>query len=119
MRCLCSVVMLAAFLGGGHGVLAVTPMPRVSDPLEQICSQAPNATKGPSEATPTEKTAIPATVTGIDFIQGVLNLATKVGPAQVEASPQMLQELRVGDQVELCTVDEEPSENLLQDSIVT
>lgn len=118
MRCLSSLV-LAAFLSVGNGVLTVTPMPQVSDPSEEMCNQAPDATKPSSEITPSEKTAIPATVTGVDPAHGVLNLQTKVGPAQVEASPQMLQELQVGDQVELCTVDEEPSENLLQDSVVT
>lgn len=118
MRCLSSLV-LAAFLSVGGGAVAVTPMPQVSDPSGEACNQAPDATKPLSEQIPSEKTSIPATVTEVDPARGVLNLQTKVGPAQVRASPQMLQELQVGDRVELCTVDEEPSDNLLQDSIVT
>jgi hypothetical protein len=118
MRCLSSLV-LAAFLSAGSGVVAITPMLRVADPSENACAQTPEAIKPPSVTTPSEKTAIPATVTGIDPVQGVLDLETKVGRVRVEASPQMLQDLQVGDQVELCTVDEEPSENLLQDSIIT
>lgn len=118
MRCLSSLVF-AVFLSAGSGVLAVTPMPQVANSAKETCAQAPEATKPPSKTTPSEKTAIPATVTAVDPAHGVIDLETKVGPAQVESSPQMLQDLHVGDRLELCTVDEEPSENLLQDSIVT
>jgi hypothetical protein len=58
-------------------------------------------------------------VTGVDREQGVLNLETAVARAQVVVPPEALQNLQVGDQVELCMADEEPSQNLLQDSIRT
>ena len=112
---------LAAFLSANSSALAITSVPVVSESSsvvagteKEICEKIPKATPPPAE-----KTAIPATVTGIDQARGVLNLETKVGRAQVTTPPQMLQVLQVGDKVELCTVDEEPSENLLQDSVIT
>ena len=119
MRCLFSL-SLVALLSVANGSLSVTPLPRVSDPGKDLCKQSPDAViPPPLTTTHAEKTSIPATVTAIDPVHGVLNLATNIGSVQVEASPQMLQDLQVGDYLELCTVDEKPSENLLQDSTVT
>jgi len=93
----------------------VTPSSVVPNMPGESCEQTPDTAKPPGS----EKTAIPATVTGIDRAQGVLNLETEVGRAQVIAPPEVLQDLHVGDQVELCMADEEPSQNLLQDPIIT
>ena len=60
-----------------------------------------------------------ATVTGIDRKHGVLELATEAGRVQVVLPADTLLDLHVGDRVTLCTTDEVPSQNLLQDSIRT
>ena len=114
MRCLSSLA-LAVLLSVDSGVPAMTTSPVPPDTPGAGCEQAPDTAK-PQDP---EKTAIPATVTGVDWAHGVLNLETEVGRAQVAAPPEVLQDFHVGDQVALCTVDEEPSQNLLQDSIIT
>ena len=114
MRCLSSLA-LAVLLSAGSGMPTVTPPPAVSDTPGESCEQTPDAAKLPDS----EKTSIPATVTGIDQEQGVLNLETEVARAEVTVPPEVLKDLQIGDRVELCMVDEEPSQNLLQDSIIT
>jgi hypothetical protein len=114
MRCLSSLA-LAVLLSVDSGMPAMTTSPVPPDTPGAGCEQTPDTAK-PQDL---EKTAIPATVTGVDWAHGVLNLETEVGRAQVAALPEVLQDFHVGDQVALCTVDEEPSQNLLQDSIIT
>lgn len=112
MRPLCSLAFVV-LLSVGSSVLAMTSSPVIPDTPGNTCKQTPTTAK-PSSA---EKTAIPATVTGIDRAHGVLNLETVVGRAQVIVPSDVVQGLHVGDQVVLCMADEEPSQNLLQDSI--
>ena len=114
MRCLSSLA-LAVLLSVDSGVPAMITSPVPPDTPKADCEPTPDTAK-PQDP---EKTAIPATVTGIDREHGVLNLETAVARAQVVVPPEALQNLHVGDQVELCMADEEPSQNLLQDSIRT
>jgi hypothetical protein len=114
MRCLSSLA-LALLLSASAGVPTVSPPSVVPNLPGENCELTPDGAKHPSA----EETAIPATVTGINREQGVVNLETDVARAQVMVPPDVLQELHVGDQVELCMTDEEPSQNLLQDSIIT
>jgi len=112
MRPLYSLAFVV-LLSAGSGVPVVTSSPVVLDTSGTTCKQTPDTAK----QSRLEKTAIPATVTEIDRAHGVLNLETAVGRAQVVVPLDVLQNLHVGDQVVLCMVDEEPSQNLLQDSI--
>jgi hypothetical protein len=114
MRCLPSLA-LVVLLGAGAGVPTVSPPSVVPNLFEESCDLTPDGAKHLDA----EETAIPATVTGIDREQGVVNLETEVARAQVTVPPDVLQELHVGDRVELCMADEDPSQNLLQDSIIT
>ncbi len=112
MRPLCSLAF-AVLLSAGSGLPAVTSSPVVPDTPGKTCAQTPDTAKQARS----EKTAIPATVTGIDRAHGVLNLETDVARAEVVVPPEVLLGLHVGDQVVLCMADEEPSQNLLHDSI--
>jgi hypothetical protein len=114
MRCLSSLA-LAVLLSVDSGVPAVTPSLVPPATPGAGCEQTPNSAK-PQDL---KKTAIVAIVTWVDRARGVLNLETEVGRAQVAVPPEALQDFHVGDQVALCTVDEEPGQNLLQDSIIT
>jgi len=114
MKCFSSLA-LVVLLSVGSGVPAVTLSAVVPATPGASCEQTPNTSTPPGP----KKTAIPATVTGVDREHGVLNLETEVARAQVVVPPEALQNLHVGDQVELCMADEEPSQNLLQDSIRT
>jgi hypothetical protein len=66
-----------------------------------------------------QEPAVSATVTRIDRERGMLDLETKAGHVQVVVSPAALQDLHVGDKLVLCLTDEAPSQNLLQDDIIT
>jgi hypothetical protein len=55
----------------------------------------------------------------IDRERGVLDLETEAGHVQVVVPPAAVQDLHAGDQLVLCLTDEAPSQNLLQDDIIT
>jgi hypothetical protein len=114
MRCLSSFA-LVVLLSAANGVPTLPSSPVIPATPGKSCTQPPDT----AEQAGSEQTALPATITGIDRAQGILNLETATARAQVVVPPEVLQDLQVGDQVELCMADEEPSQNLLQDSIVT
>jgi hypothetical protein len=66
-----------------------------------------------------QETTVTATITAINRKYGVLEAETEVGRVQVLIPPEAVQEVQVGDQFELCLADEAPSQNLLQDSVIT
>jgi hypothetical protein len=114
MRCLSSFA-LAVLLNAGSAGPPLSPSPVVPDTPENRCEPTPDMGEQPGA----EQTALPATVTGIDRARGILEVETEAARAQVVVPPEVLQGLKVGDRVELCMADEEPRDNLLQDSIVT
>jgi hypothetical protein len=85
-----------------------------SETLEEHCQQTPDAAQ-----TAKDKTAVKGIVTDIDRKHGVLEIETEVGRAQIIAPPEATHALHPGAEVTLCMADEEPEQNLLQDSIIT
>ena len=114
MRPLCSLAFAALLAVGGS--IPVRPLTGIESATpKESCPQT--STTAPQRST--EEPAVRATVTQIDRERGILDLETEAGHVQVAASPSALQDLQVGDRLVLCLADEAPSQNLLQDDIIT
>ena len=60
---------------------------------------------------------IVATIIQVDHQQGILTLETEMGRVLAFAAPEDIQDFQEGDPVVVCLVEEDPSQDLLQDSI--
>ena len=110
-----SSLAFAALLAVGGSVPVLPLSPGGLTPPGESCTQVPETAPQPS----TEELAVSATVTRIDRERGVLDVETETGHVQVVAPPTAVQDLQVGDKLVLCLADEVPSQNLMQDDILT
>jgi hypothetical protein len=101
-------------------LLAVTPVPTAvawqPGALVPICEQG---TGGLREG-PRGGQTLSATIRGIDYRTGLLDLETEGGKFRLDAAPEEVADLKVGDVLLVWTVGEDgPLNILLQDSVHT
>ena len=104
---------LATLLAVGSAALLFAQQPPAQDTPESTCTQntdaaAPHAHEG--------RTTV-ATIIQVDHQHGILNLETEMGRVLAFAAPEDIQDFQEGDPVVVCLVEEDPSQDLLQDSI--
>jgi hypothetical protein len=96
-------------------LLTVSSLPAWAGAPVSTCDLLPSAAPSQEAQEITEK----ATVTGIDRKHGVLVADMAAGRVQLLVPPAVVQKLHPGDPLTVCLVDEDPRQNLLQDSILT
>jgi hypothetical protein len=107
-------VSLAMLLTCGAALPAFAPT-RLPDSLSRPGTQDPGLAKPPG----LNVRELVATIQGIDYQQGVLDLETEIGRMQLSAAPEEIADLHAGDTLLVYVVEESPAQNLLQDSIRT
>jgi hypothetical protein len=68
---------------------------------------------------PVQGEVIVAIIHDIDHQQGLLELDTEFGLLQIQAAPEEIQGLRIGDKLLVQIVGEGPTHQLLRDPIIT
>ena len=104
---------LATLLAVGSAALLFAQRPLAQDTPESACTQDTDAAARQAH----EGRATVATIIQVDHQHGLLSLEIEIGRVLKLAAPEDIQDLQEGDQIMVCLVEEDPTENLPQDTI--
>jgi len=106
---------LATLLTVGSAAPIAAQQAPVHDTPKSAYTQRTNA----ATAQANKEHATVATVVQIDHQHGLLNLETEIGRVLTFAAPEDIKNLHEGDQIEVYLVEEDSTENPLQDTTCT